>query len=121
MCNYATDRSGRVLDVARCDSSGEKAFPNTDVCSCSMGGDKASDLRFWGTATGRKMYNPETGKLEKADKVQFYNNWDMTQKMSKMSLSEYEDFMRSGELPCHSKLLFTCSKLNKSASVTFDI
>ena len=106
MCGFVTTKSGRVLDVSRCDSSGERAFPFANVCKCSMGGDKNGDLRFWGNAAGKKRYNPATGFVEKGPKLAWYNIVGMEKKLSKMSLDEYESKMQSGDLPCHSKPSF---------------
>ena len=35
LCNQLFGSNDRVIDVSRCDSSGEAAFPNTDVCQDS--------------------------------------------------------------------------------------
>ena len=102
MCNYIGDRNGRTVDATRCDSSGARAFPNTDVCKCSLGGDMNSDLRFWGNTDGRKKYNSATGLVENKPKILWYNVWNMNGKLAKMSLERYEEKMRSGEIPCHS-------------------
>ena len=103
ICNYLNDATGRIIDMTRCDSSGSRAFPNTDVCKCSNGGDMNSDLRFWGNTDGRKKYNPVTGLVEDKPKLPWYNLWNMNAKLNRMSLQRYEEKMRSGDLPCHSK------------------
>ena len=71
---------------------------------CSLGGDVNSDLRFWGNSEGPSKYNPKTGLVERIPKPKWYQLVATERKLKKLSLDQYEKRMRSGELPCHSKI-----------------
>ena len=90
-----------------CDSSGDRAFPNKDVCVCPMSGDKGSDLRAWGSTAGKAVYDEYTGLIEKTHSfAKPYSIAKFNKIFGKFTLKKYENYMRSQKIGCHSKFLF---------------
>jgi hypothetical protein len=106
LCNYMG-----TYYQAQCNSKGENAFPNTDVCSCPMSGDKITELRAWGNAYGKVYYDETTGLLKKrttnpdvTPAPLFYSKFKYDKKFRRWSTDKYETHLREGTMACHSKL-----------------
>ena len=110
MCSY----QGTFYQT-QCNSKGDKGFPNTDVCSCPMSGDKFTSLRTWGNPTGKMEYNASKGKLEKIKFAQLplrYNPGVYDKKFKTGTTEDYENTMREGKMSCHSKSTYLTQKIN---------
>ncbi|CBY31517.1 unnamed protein product [Oikopleura dioica] len=95
---------------ATCDSTGDRAFPNTDVCHCPASGDRLTEARVFGNAYAAAWaYNPELGMFEKRSHnaalgkgPSFYSKFKYERRVfAGTSLEEYEEIMREGSMACH--------------------
>jgi hypothetical protein len=103
LCNYM----GSYYQ-ATCDSSGDKAFPNTDVCSCPMSGDKITEFRGFGNANGRVFYEAASGLVKKragnpnvTPSPLFYSKFKYDKKFRNWSDNKYEEHVLEGTMACH--------------------
>jgi hypothetical protein len=107
-CNYM----GTYYQAA-CDSSGDKAFPNPNVCSCPNTGDKNSELRTFGNPSGKFFYDSATGLMTKKTTATtnagnplfplFYSKNKYNNILGRKNLEDYEEYVKSGIMACHSK------------------
>ena len=99
LCNYMGS-----YYRANCDSSGSRAFPNTDVCSCPMSGDKITELRAFGNPNGRVSWDSEKGMTKKNTVAPlFYSKFKYDKKFKNWNDKKYEEHVKGGSMACHSE------------------